>query len=100
MILNGSDGNRGMPTFPTIVGQVRFNVPGARCIGDNNAAIELHQGLPTKSSCVPGGMRGCTPGSAAIRGGTHLHQAEVTEVVPLDITITIEFAGRSVIADN
>src|SRR5947209_180058 len=96
----GSD-DRFAPTRTAIGGGKRKNAGTVVAPnGDDDRAIRLNEGLAAGPFGFVCGSFGCTPGVSSIGGGAHQDKATFSIIVPLDITMAVEWAGGAIIADN
>lgn len=90
---NRRDGNRAIPTRPSIGGDKRQQRGFAGILDRNNhGAIRLHERLSTNDSGIIGRRFPRTPGETSVGRGAHLHEIAIAIVVPFCIAVSIEGA--------
>src|SRR6266516_232852 len=100
----GGDGSNGVWTAPTCAAIGRGEDHNSRLARVANrhddGAIRLNKRIATETGRAAGSHPGAAPGSAAITGRAHLDQIAAVVVVPLDVTMAVEVAGRRIITSD
>ena len=67
---------------------------------DHDCAIGLHHRLSADALYGVGCVQGWSPGEAAVGGSAHPDQAVGTGIVPFDVAVSEEGAGRGIVTGN
>src|SRR5690242_20232797 len=93
--------DRFIPTRTAISGGERKNAGTVIATdGYDDCAIRLNEGLAAGPFSFVGGSFGCTPGVSSVGGGAHQDKAPFSIIIPLDITMAVEWTDGAIIADN